>query len=108
MPARATPLRDQHCACGGRLVDFAGWELPLHYGSQVAEHHAVRRAAGVFDVSHLALTIVSGRGAKSYLRRLLVIGAGSTLTKPAPDDRLTFERARQFTHKSWKRPEKKK
>ena len=71
MPAKATPLRDQHRACGGRLVDFAGWELPLHYGSQVAEHHAVRRSAGVFDVSHLALTMVSGRGAKSYLRRLL-------------------------------------
>ncbi len=71
MPAKATPLRDQHRACGGRLVDFAGWELPLHYGSQVAEHHAVRTAAGVFDVSHLALTMVSGRGAKSYLRRLL-------------------------------------
>ena len=71
MPARATPLRDQHRARGGRLVDFAGWELPLHYGSQVAEHHAVRSAAGVFDVSHLALTRVSGRGARSFLRRLL-------------------------------------
>ena len=53
------------------MVDFAGWELPLHYGSQVAEHHAVRRAAGVFDISHLALTRVSGRGARSFLRRLL-------------------------------------
>ena len=71
MRSKATPLRDQHRACGGRLVDFAGWELPLHYGSQVAEHHAVRRSAGVFDVSHLALTMVSGRGARSYLRRLL-------------------------------------
>ena len=71
MRIRRTPLRDQHRARGGRLVDFAGWELPLHYGSQIAEHHAVRRAAGVFDVSHLALTVVSGRGAKSCLRRLL-------------------------------------
>lgn len=71
MRGKQTPLLDQHRACGGRLVDFAGWELPLHYGSQVAEHHAVRRIAGVFDVSHLALTMVSGRGAKSYLRRLL-------------------------------------
>lgn len=71
MRSKATPLRDQHRAHGVRLVDFAGWELPLHYGSQVAEHHAVRRAAGVFDVSHLALTMVSGRGARSYLRRLL-------------------------------------
>ena len=71
MRSKAPPLRDQHRACGGRLVDFAGWELPLHYGSQVAEHHAVRRAAGIFDVSHLALTMVSGRGARPYLRRLL-------------------------------------
>lgn len=53
------------------MVEFGGWELPLHFGSQVSEHHAVRAAAGVFDVSHLALTEVSGRGAKSYLRRLL-------------------------------------
>ncbi len=53
------------------MVEFAGWELPLHYGSQVSEHHAVRGAAGVFDVSHLALTAVSGRGAKVFLRRLL-------------------------------------
>ena len=53
------------------MVEFAGWELPLHYGSQVAEHHAVRAGAGVFDVSHLALTAVSGRGAGAFLRRLL-------------------------------------
>ena len=53
------------------MVQFAGWELPLHYGSQVSEHHSVRTGAGVFDVSHLALTMVSGRGAKSFLRRLL-------------------------------------
>ena len=53
------------------MVQFAGWELPLHYGSQVSEHHAVRATAGVFDVSHLALTEVSGRGAKAFLRRLL-------------------------------------
>ena len=71
MAARATPLVDQHRACGGRVVEFAGWELPLHYGSQLSEHHAVRGAAGVFDVSHLALTEVSGRGAKAFLRRLL-------------------------------------
>lgn len=71
MAAKATPLIKQHRAHGGRMVDFAGWELPLHYGSQVSEHHAVRATAGVFDVSHLALTEVSGRGAKAFLRRLL-------------------------------------
>ena len=71
MAGKATPLLDQHRAGGARMVEFGGWELPLHYGSQVSEHHAVRNSAGVFDVSHLALTLVSGRGAKSYLRRLL-------------------------------------
>jgi len=74
MAAKATPLRDIHRALGARMVDFAGWELPLHYGSQVSEHHAARAAAGVFDVSHLALTEVSGRGARPYLRRLLANG----------------------------------
>ncbi len=68
---KSTPLNDAHRALGGRMVDFAGWDLPLHYGSQVSEHHAVRAAAGVFDVSHLALTQVRGRAARQYLRRLL-------------------------------------
>ena len=71
MVSKATPLADLHRSGGARMVDFAGWEMPLHYGSQVAEHHAVRRAVGMFDVSHLALTEVSGRGATTYLRRLL-------------------------------------
>ena len=68
---KATPLRDAHRELGARMTDFAGWELPLHYGSQISEHHAVRATAGVFDVSHLALTEVSGRGARAFLRRLL-------------------------------------
>lgn len=71
MQAKLTALREQHRVAGARMVDFAGWRLPLHFGSQVSEHHAVRNCAGVFDVSHLALTRVSGRGAKPYLRRLL-------------------------------------
>ena len=72
MAAASRPaLWDAHRALGARMVHFGGWELPLHYGSQLAEHHAVRTAAGVFDVSHLAVTQVSGRGAKAYLRRLL-------------------------------------
>src|SRR3989338_4262148 len=44
-----TPLYDQHCALGAKLVDFGGWDMPLHYGSQVEEHHQVRRDCGVFD-----------------------------------------------------------
>ena len=43
-----TPLHAEHVAAGGRMVDFAGWDMPLHYGSQVAEHRQVRSVAGVF------------------------------------------------------------
>jgi aminomethyltransferase len=53
------------------MVPFGGWDMPLHYGSQIEEHHAVRRAAGVFDVSHMRAVDVTGAGARAYLRRLL-------------------------------------
>src|ERR1700694_5671662 len=52
-PLANTPLHDCHAANGGKLVDFAGWSMPVHYGSIVAEHQATRRAAGLFDVSHM-------------------------------------------------------
>jgi aminomethyltransferase len=51
--AKQTPLYATHVRLGGKLVDFAGWDMPLHYGSQVEEHHLVRRDAGMFDVSHM-------------------------------------------------------
>lgn len=70
LPSR-TPLYDQHLALGARMVDFAGWEMPLHYGSQVDEHHAVRRAAGMFDVSHMLGIDVSGPDARPFLRHVL-------------------------------------
>lgn len=69
--ARYTPLYELHKAQGARMVDFAGWEMPLHYGSQVEEHHAVRRAAGMFDVSHMTILDVQGNMAQSYLRYVL-------------------------------------
>ena len=47
--AKQTPLYDQHVACGARMVDFHGWMMPLHYGSQIDEHHAVRQDAGMFE-----------------------------------------------------------
>lgn len=56
---------------GAKMVDFAGWEMPLHYGSQIEEHQAVRSAAGVFDVSHMLVVDIGGDDARSYLRRLL-------------------------------------
>jgi len=68
---RKTPLHAEHLDAGARLVDFAGWEMPLHYGSQLEEHHAVRRAAGVFDVSHMTVVDVRGEGAEPFLRHLL-------------------------------------
>lgn len=66
-----TPLYDQHLALGAKMVDFGGWDMPLHYGSQVEEHHQVRRDCGVFDVSHMTVVDVAGPDAVSYLQRLL-------------------------------------
>ena len=66
-----TPLYDLHLALGAKMVDFGGWDMPLHYGSQVEEHHQVRRECGVFDVSHMCVMDVSGSQAKAFLQRLL-------------------------------------
>jgi len=66
-----TALYEQHRALGAKMVDFGGWEMPLHYGSQVEEHHKVRQGAGMFDVSHMTVVDVSGAQARSYLRYLL-------------------------------------
>ncbi|WP_332820775.1 glycine cleavage system aminomethyltransferase GcvT [Pseudomonas sp.] len=66
-----TPLYDLHLALGAKMVDFGGWDMPLHYGSQVEEHHQVRRDCGVFDVSHMCVIDVAGRQAKAYLQHLL-------------------------------------
>ena len=66
-----TPLYDLHLALGAKMVDFGGWDMPLHYGSQVEEHHQVRRDCGVFDVSHMTVVDVQGADARPYLQRLL-------------------------------------
>jgi glycine cleavage system T protein (aminomethyltransferase) len=66
-----TQLNAVHHATGAKLVDFAGWEMPLHYGSQIEEHHAVRRDAGMFDTSHMLVIDVSGNGATALLRYAL-------------------------------------
>lgn len=66
-----TPLYDQHVADNAKLVDFAGWDMPIDYGSQIAEHKAVRENAGMFDVSHMAVVDISGKQAREFLRRLL-------------------------------------
>ena len=66
-----TPLFDTHVAAGARIVDFGGWDMPVNYGSQIEEHHGVRRDAGMFDVSHMCVVDLRGARVKDYLRRLL-------------------------------------
>lgn len=66
-----TPLHALHLAAGARMAPFAGWDMPLHYGSQLDEHHAVRAGAGVFDVSHMAQADLHGPQAEPYLQRVL-------------------------------------
>ena len=66
-----TALIDAHRAAGAKLVDFHGWEMPLHYGSQIEEHHAVRQNAGIFDVSHMTVVDLEGPDAGAWLRGLL-------------------------------------
>lgn len=66
-----TLLNDSHRALGAKMVDFGGWDMPIHYGSQLDEHHLVRREAGVFDVSHMTVVDLRGDQVKPFLRRLL-------------------------------------
>ena len=66
-----TPLVDEHVAAGGKMVDFAGWLMPLHYGSQIEEHKQVRRDAGMFDVSHMTVIDFEGHGATDFLRYMV-------------------------------------
>ncbi|MFE6734301.1 glycine cleavage system aminomethyltransferase GcvT [Microbacterium sp. NPDC057650] len=65
--ARYTPLRSRHEALGASFTDFGGWQMPVRYTSDLAEHHAVRQAAGMFDISHMAEFTVQGAQAGEYL-----------------------------------------
>lgn len=66
-----TPFYQSHLDSNAKIVDFGGWDMPLHYGSQVEEHHFVRQDAGMFDVSHMTVVEVTGQQAKAYLQYLL-------------------------------------
>ena len=68
---KQTPLNATHRAAGARMVDFGGWDMPVNYGSQIDEHHAVRNDAGMFDVSHMRAVDLEGNGARDLLRRAL-------------------------------------
>jgi aminomethyltransferase len=73
---RHTPLYDLHRNQGARLVDFGGWDMPVQYASQIEEHHAVRRAAGVFDVSHMCVIDLTGARTREFLRYLVANDVG--------------------------------
>ncbi len=73
---RRTPLYDLHVALGARMVDFGGWDMPVNYGSQIEEHHAVRRSAGVFDVSHMCVVDLRGVRVREFLQWLLANDVG--------------------------------
>jgi aminomethyltransferase len=79
--ALRTPLYDAHLAAGARTVDFGGWDMPVNYGSQIEEHHAVRRDAGMFDVSHMCIVDLRGARVRDFLRRLLANDVAK-LTQP--------------------------
>ena len=71
MEAKKTPLYDEHASLGGKIVNYAGWLLPVQYEGLVPEHKAVRDAAGIFDVSHMGSIFVTGKDAKDYLNYLM-------------------------------------
>jgi len=68
---KQTALNAAHRAMGAKMVDFSGWDMPIHYGSQIEEHHQVRRDAGMFDVSHMLAIDVEGSSAREFLSSLL-------------------------------------
>lgn len=104
-----TALYEEHVKAGAKLVPFAGWDMPLHYGSQVQEHHVVRTASGVFDVSHMTVVDIEGPAALSFLQHLLANDAakltaagqaqyGVMLNQEAGiiDDLITYRRANGY------------
>ena len=68
---KRTPFYDLHLQAHAKIVDFADWDMPLHYGSQIQEHHSIRKQAGMFDVSHMGIVDLLGQDTQLFLRRLL-------------------------------------
>jgi aminomethyltransferase len=79
--AQQTVLIGKHLEAGAKVVDFHGWDMPLHYGSQIEEHHAVRTDAGMFDVSHMTIVDLNGARTREFLR-YLVANDVAKLTTP--------------------------
>ncbi|MGY1424080.1 glycine cleavage system aminomethyltransferase GcvT [Lysobacter sp. A289] len=78
---KQTVLNGSHRALGAKMVDFGGWDMPIHYGSQIDEHHAVRKTAGMFDVSHMTVVDLHGDRTREFLRKL-VANSIDKLKKP--------------------------
>ena len=79
--SKKTVLNETHRALGAKMVDFGGWDMPINYGSQIEEHHQVRRDAGMFDVSHMTVVDLRGDQARPFLRKL-VANSVDKLKKP--------------------------
>lgn len=90
--SQRTALYDIHVAAGGRMVDFAGWEMPVQYSGIIEEHRAVREACGVFDISHMGELLVSGPGAAAWLDYLLTNRASRLALREAQYSILLNER----------------
>ena len=75
MTLKQTPLNAAHRAMGAKMVDFGGWDMPVNYGSQIEEHHQVRRDCGMFDVCHMRVVDAKGEGVRAFLRYLLANNA---------------------------------
>src|SRR6188474_2297816 len=71
MPLKRTPLFSAHQRLGGKLIEFGGWEMPVQYSSIIDEHLAVRKNAGLFDISHMGEISVGGQGARVFLNHVL-------------------------------------
>jgi aminomethyltransferase len=80
--ANRTPLYEAHVALGARMVDFAGWEMPIQYKSLIEEHHVVRNSAGMFDVSHMCVVDLKGARTREFLRFLLANDVARLDKKP--------------------------
>src|SRR5580658_6620019 len=79
---KRTALFSAHQKLGARLIDFGGWEMPVQYSGLIAEHHAVRQAAGIFDISHMGEVTVCGAAAEAFLNSVLT----NDLRKLAPGE----------------------
>ena len=80
---KETYLHDKHVALGAKMVDFAGWHMPVQYSSIIEEHKTVRNAVGLFDVSHMGEVFVSGKDATAFLNKIV----------PQDIEKLDYEKA---------------